>query len=226
MNRPIGASRASLVRSYPPPPWTLSGSFLFAGFPVRAAAVADFAPSPLKLVSLPGGLALGAIGVGQYGPGSTLEYSELIAGVMVRHGLRPGLYVVHIGVDSLQSQQGGRELWRLPKQLWRFEWEIGPRQVGVRVWNGVTLVCTMSGAPRNARLWPLRASLNAFSGQGAAAGVFTSDCDLRVNRASWRLQIGPDGPLTAFAPAGPLLTAAGRGMATVQPLQPLDALPE
>jgi acetoacetate decarboxylase len=45
--------------------------------------------------------------------GGTLAYHELIV-------FRPGFVVAHIYVDSPESMRGGREIWKLPKQLAEF----------------------------------------------------------------------------------------------------------
>jgi hypothetical protein len=45
--------------------------------------------------------------------GGTLAYHELIV-------FRPGLKVSHIYVDSPESMRGGREIWKLPKELAEF----------------------------------------------------------------------------------------------------------
>lgn len=212
------ASKA-LVLDYPPAPWTLQGSALTAAFPVRAEAAAALVPAPLSLVSLPGGLAMAFLGVARYGPGSTLEYSELVAGLVVRHGVRVGPYVSHIAVDNQRSQRGGIELWHLPKQLWRFEWELDTEQSTVRVWDGVLLVCTISEAPASARLWPLRLTVPFLQPVGANVALLNAEFALRTNRAPWQLQIGPSGPLTALRPAGPLLTTVARGQVVIPALE-------
>jgi hypothetical protein len=46
--------------------------------------------------------------------GGTLAYHELIV-------FRPGWVVAHIFVDSEESLHGGREIWKLPKELAEFE---------------------------------------------------------------------------------------------------------
>jgi hypothetical protein len=209
----------ALAHSYPPPPWTLAGSFLNASFALRAKAVAALVPEPLKLVTLPGGLALGSVTIGRYGPGSTLEYNELIAAVAVRYGRRPGIYVTHIGVDNNASLRGGRELWNLPKQLWRFEWEFDPLRISLRVWDGVNLVCAISEVSHSARLWPLRGPLTTFTVRNGIVAVIPSEGDMRCNRTPWRWQPGPDSPLALFQPAGPMLTTVARGRMYVQPLR-------
>jgi hypothetical protein len=45
--------------------------------------------------------------------GGTLAYHELIV-------FRPGVKVAHIYVDSPESMRGGREIWKLPKELAEF----------------------------------------------------------------------------------------------------------
>ncbi len=56
-----------------------------------------------------------------YLPGSLLPYRELLAAVVVRDGLRLGLSITHIWVDSPASKAGGRELWGIPKELAGFK---------------------------------------------------------------------------------------------------------
>lgn len=59
----------------------------------------------------------------------TLQYDELIAGPLVRHGLRTGLLVERIWVDNATSLWGGRRIWGMPKQLARFVWDAKRVQV-------------------------------------------------------------------------------------------------
>jgi hypothetical protein len=54
----------------------------------------------------------GAIMLADY-QGGTLAYHELIV-------FRPGARVAHIYVDSPESMRGGREIWKLPKELAEF----------------------------------------------------------------------------------------------------------
>jgi hypothetical protein len=207
---------------YPPPPWLLHGSALVATFPVRAAAVEAFTPAPLSLMRLPGGLAMGYLGVARYVPGSTLSYSELVAGVLVRHRTRFAPYITHIGVDSEPSQRAGRELWYLPKQLWQFEWELEQPEIGVRVWDGIRLVCAISGAPANARLLPLQMGLTFLNLRGTDAATFKGDFALRMAPRAWKLQIGPDGPLVPLAPAGRTFSFVIKGAVTLHGLHVLE----
>lgn len=207
--------------SYPPPPWLLYGSALFASFRVQAERVAALIPPPLSLIRI-GSLAAGYLFVARYGPGSTLEYSELIAGTTVRYGRRFGLFVTHIGVDSQVSQRGGQELWYMPKHLWQFEWGNAPPETQVRVWDGTRLVCTLSGAPLKATFWTLHTSLTFLNLRGSDVAIITSEFDVGVAPIPWEFQLGPDGPLTPLTPIGRLVTFALKGGIEVQALHVLE----
>jgi hypothetical protein len=207
---------------YPPPPWRLYGSALLASFRVQAETVAPLVPAPLSLVRLPGGLVTGYLAVWRYSAGSTLQYSELLAGVLARHRTRIAPYVTHAGVDSQPAQRAGRELWYLPKQLWQFEWTFDQPETAVRVWDGIRLVCTISGVPTNAHFWPLHTSVTFLNTRGTAAATITGKFDLGVAPAPWQLQIGSDSPLVPLKPAGRLLTFALKGSADVEALHVLE----
>jgi hypothetical protein len=75
-----------------------------------------FPPAPWRLhgelILIPA--PLGAVMLADY-QGGTLAYHELIV-------FRPGPRVAHIYVDSPESMRGGREIWKLPKELAEFTW--------------------------------------------------------------------------------------------------------
>jgi hypothetical protein len=204
------AQTTAITRDYPPPPWTLMGSVMVAAYPVAADTAAGFVPEPLKLVTVPGGRAMAYLAIARYGPGSTLEYSELIAGFLVRHGARVNPFISHIAVDNPRSMRGGIDHWQLPKRLWGFEWHVGKDEAEVRVWDGVTLICSISEAPSNARLWPVRMTVPFFN---FAHNLQLINCDfsLRTTRVPYKVQVGPSSSLSGHRPAGPLLTTIGRG---------------
>lgn len=100
---------------FPPAPWEMVG----VGW---AGLFCTNAPVPLpagRRRLLPPRLAV--VALLRYRAG-TLAYDELIVGVLARRGLRPGLVVTHIWVDSVASLHGGRQIWGLPKQLATFTW--------------------------------------------------------------------------------------------------------
>lgn len=227
MNDPFAAP-LSTTTPYPLPPWRLWGSALVASFIVRAETAAALVPDPLTLVRLPGDLATGYVAAWRYVPGSTLEYNELVAGVLARYGNRFGFYVTHIGVDSERSQRAGRDLWYLPKQFWQFDWQLDQPETSLHVWEGARLVCAMNHVPVQTRLWPLQISLNFFTLRGRDVAIIPGTFDVRIANLPWRLQFGPDSPLAPLQPVGPAfltVTLALKGMVEVEALQVLDAEP-
>src|SRR5690242_15954053 len=103
--------------SYPPAPWHAHGR-CWAG--VFRADTAAMLPSRLKPLPDPRWRVLALV---RYEAGSTLCYDELLVGPLVHHGLRCGIYVEHIYVDSVPSLWGGRNIWGLPKRLASFTWQ-------------------------------------------------------------------------------------------------------
>lgn len=205
---------------YPPPPWLLQGSALFATFGVpleRIEQLGTVLPEPLSLVSLPGRVAMGYLLINRYTFGSTLEYSELIAGLVVRRGYRLGPYILQAGVDNERAQRAWRDLWRLPRQLWHFAWNFSQPETSVQVWDGLRLVCTLSGIPQKTRLFPLSLTTSTYAQVGGQLVTLPSDLSVRVARTTWHLQVGPDGPLATLQPASHLVTFVVKGMVELQP---------
>lgn len=224
MSEPFPTS-TPLARDYPPAPWTMWSSVVFASFAVRAKAVASLVPPPLELMRMPGGLALAYLAVGRHDPPSTIESSELLAGVLVRHASRlaPAPHVLYNGVDNRRSQRGGYALWHLPRQLWQFEWHTGTIEHQVHIWDGTRLVCSISKIPIKTRLLPVsfRTTLLNVIEEGEVA-LIVADLKVRIARAAWQFQPGPDGPLAAFKPVGPMISSIVKGYAQLEPLQPLE----
>ncbi|MBI2796782.1 MAG: acetoacetate decarboxylase family protein [Gemmatimonadetes bacterium] len=97
---------------------------------VPASRVRHLVPAGLAVVQVLPGLTLASTLLSFYGPGSTLEYSELVvAPALVRCGAARGFWVSHIWVDNADSVTGGRRMG-LPKQLARFEWRASGREGG------------------------------------------------------------------------------------------------
>ncbi len=223
MSHPPATSLARIT--YPAPPWVLWGSMLVATFLLRADAVRERIPDPLQLITLPGGFAMGFIAVSRYTAGSTREYSEVLAGTVVRYHNHYGPFITESGVDDRQAQMGGQEIWKLPRQLWRFDWEFDERETRVRVWDGVRLVLQISDVPTQARLFPssLHASmLNAVAGQAA---LIPGTYMIRATSAAWNLQLPPDSPLAYLRPTSPIATLIIKGVADVDALKVLPDAP-
>ena len=89
---------------------------------VPVAAVRAMVPAGIEIVSVLPGYTLASTLLSYYGPGSTLEYHELVVGcAYVRHGGAHGVFVSHIYVDSADSVTGGRRMG-LPKEMASFAW--------------------------------------------------------------------------------------------------------
>ncbi|MCS7477380.1 acetoacetate decarboxylase family protein, partial [Umezawaea endophytica] len=100
---------------YPPEPWDLHGHGCVSLWTVRARDLPALPDGVRPVTAF--GRALVTTAFVDYLPGSLLPYRELLVGVLVRHGARPGLSITDIWVDSPQSKAGGRELWGIPKEL-------------------------------------------------------------------------------------------------------------
>ena len=62
----------------------------------------------------------------RYEPGGVLHYRELLSAVLVHEGRRPRVSITEIWVDSVESRDGGRALWGIPKDLADLELRTSP----------------------------------------------------------------------------------------------------
>lgn len=116
-----------MSEDYPPLPWRLRGRMLLSLSPVPLEVARAVLPDGVKPVPTLPGATVGGIALGRYHRGSTLVYSELIVvAALARAGPRVGFWISHIYVDDLESLQGGREMFGLPKELARFDWDERP----------------------------------------------------------------------------------------------------
>lgn len=106
--------------SYPAEPWDLHGEALAGVFLVPVDQLPQAPPPGMRVVRLAGRAVVTAAFFRYVAP-SPLQYDEVMATVLVRHGLRLRVWITHIWVDSPASRAGGRELWAIPKELARFE---------------------------------------------------------------------------------------------------------
>lgn len=108
---------------YPRPPWRMHGEAFFAPFRVATAALA--LPDGFEVIHR-GRSTIGLLGVVRYLAPSPLVYDELIfMPCFVRApGFGPrakGWYVSVMYVSETHTLRGGREIWKLPKTLARFD---------------------------------------------------------------------------------------------------------
>lgn len=109
---------------YPPEPWQLRGQLYGSAFLVPLASVPVYLPAGCRPVRAGRFGIVGVVWV-DYERGGVLSYRELMATLLVRRGLRPSPTITHIWVDSVESRDGGRALWGIPKGLAEFEFDAG-----------------------------------------------------------------------------------------------------
>lgn len=135
-----------------------------------------------------------------YVEGSTLTYRELLLARLVRDGAVPRVHVTDIWVDSVESRDGGRSLWAIPKDL--AELHVLPRGVGpaTRVScdaniNGSPVAAARFTEPRVPSLrmpFAFTVTQDREDGSRAVTPVSGTSCNLPV-LARW--DFGADGPL-------------------------------
>jgi hypothetical protein len=111
------------VIGHPPAPWRLTGPAAIVPALVPLARARAAVPPDLKVVRVLPGHTLGGFVAVTYERGSTLMYNEIVVcGALVRTARGPaGLWVSGLWVDSESSVSGGRSIWKLPKDLGRFD---------------------------------------------------------------------------------------------------------
>jgi hypothetical protein len=109
-------------------------------------------------------------------------------------------------VDDARSRAGGRELWRLPKELARFRWRPGEAEVADA--GGAPLVRATWREPRVrvplAGAAPFLGALDGVVGRGRLAGT------LRIAPAAVVLDVPAGSPLAALELGRPRWGFAGR----------------
>ncbi len=183
--------------AYPPAPWSLMGHALQTLQLVDTRQSRPLVPAELKIVSVLPGKTLGGVYLASYGPGSVLEYNELIvAAALTRHAGRSGFWISHIYVDHADSVAGGREIWGLPKDLARFTWERG-EQRRVLVRHEGRLLCVLRHG-RERSLWRQRSMMPIFSTRGPDLLFFKGEMNARLGIARGRLEVPAESPFAAL----------------------------
>jgi hypothetical protein len=137
--------------SYPEAPWALRGASVQAFRFTPVSLARELVPRRWQIVAVVPGKTLSALYCASYGPGSALEYHELIvAPALARVGRHVGFCISHIYVDDSAASDGGRAIWGLPKQAADFHWSAERHLVEVRQ-DGQCL-CRIAWDPGSPRL--------------------------------------------------------------------------
>ena len=184
---------------HPAAPWRLQGRTIIVPALVPLERARAEIHADVEIVPVAPGMTAGGLIAVTYEPGSTLNYSELIACAgLVRSGTSLGGWISHIWVDDEQSVSGGRSIWKLPKELATFSHDR--RADGTQAFeaadNGVPLVRLAAAAPR------FRAPLPGFTPMvsGSYGEHFFTLGRGRVNGgpARVRTEIPADSPLASL----------------------------
>ncbi|GAA3358231.1 MULTISPECIES: acetoacetate decarboxylase family protein [Saccharopolyspora] len=187
--------------TYPPEPWELHGDLHLS---LWSLPEVELPGVPLETPPvLIGDRGLVGTAWVRYGPGSVLEYDELLVAVLVRDGAVPRVHISQIWVDSPESLRGGRELWGIPKESAEFR-----RRTGARVTSCAAGGIASAGFSRLARVpgrWPfayrVAQDLHEFQQSPVRGSAGLTWCS-----AVWRFD--PDGPLAWLDGRRPVASAA------------------
>lgn len=187
----------------PPAPWRLKGEMLLSAWLVREGELDPTMPPGWRPLRIAGRLLVGALWA-RYDAGGTLAYREFAVGVLLHRGLRLGVTVPWIWVDSERSLEGGRRLWSIPKRLAHFQTQRGRSSAG-SVADAEGEVARLQVTPAK-MAWPRLAMWIAIAqpdvGQLLVARSRLSGTP-RLAKADWRMRA----PLGALA-GRPLLSLA------------------
>lgn len=150
----------------PSPPWSLDGECLVAvvGRPVPSRSL----PPPLEAL---GGPRL--VVAARYTASPVGAYLELAVAELVHLGIKPGLCVTTMIVDSPDSRDGGRRNWGFPKELGTLSWTSDGDEPSLRWEERDVEVRGLPIVPPLPVLVPLRSLQRRHDGPVAVSGRLT-----------------------------------------------------
>ncbi|MEG4283650.1 acetoacetate decarboxylase family protein [Microcoleus sp. A006_D1] len=197
---------------YSPAPWHLQGYAVQTLQLVDVARVRPLVPSELEIVCLLPGKTLGGIYISSYGLGSVMEYNELIVvSAIASYAGKWGAWISHIYVDNPNSAAGGREIWKLPKELAQFSWEgsdsvkASPLGYRVTVSQGNLQLCSLNYSKQSFAL-PVPFSGNVFSAGCSNLLMFKGEFQSRIGSIKGEVEIPEESNFASLKLGQPLLT--------------------
>ncbi len=184
--------------SAPQAPWSLTGE----GFLCWAAWRGERPELPPGLGRLPGPASVTAA---RYEESPVGAYRELAVAQPARLGVRPGLCLTTIVVDSVESRLGGRVNWGLPKELGTLRWSSAGEERSLQWEERKIEVRAVPTGPAVPMWVPLRAL------QRRADGIVVVPCRARgrVRRARVEIDVAAGDELDGLAGAHPGLIVSG-----------------
>ncbi|HUQ39686.1 MAG TPA: acetoacetate decarboxylase family protein [Acidimicrobiales bacterium] len=201
------------MRDLPEAPWRLSGEALVG----LVWAGRDRRPLPDGVGRLPGPTLVGAV---SYTSTPVGRYRELFVARPSRLGMRPGLTVTTMVVDSADSRMAGRLSWGLPKELGTLEWSVdGDERVMTWRERGLVLRGTTS-AFRLPVIAPVRTMQRRADGAVLVPGRWWG----RVSMARVTVETADDDDLAPLAGVHRGLGIRGLGLVMQPARHPLGRL--
>ena len=205
---------------HPPAPWRLGGPAIVIPALVPVEAARRFVPPDAQVLPVAPGLTAGGLIAVTYESGSTLTYSELIvSAALVRAGRSVGGWISHIWVDSERSVNGGRSIWKLPKELASFRHEPAARRFSASA-GGTTLVRIAAAAPTLRPPVAVPAVVPMVSGTSGSHWFTLGWSALRASPARVRVEIPPESPVAALGLRPASVGLAGRATLTMGAARP------
>ncbi len=189
---------------YPPEPWHLRGDLHTSVFLVPLTELPQLParlPPGCRPVRIGRFAVVGTAWV-SYRPGGVLVYDELMSTVLVRRRRRVLPTITHIWVDSVESRDGGRALWGIPKDLATFSF-AGP-QFAAHTDDGPIAAATVR--PRFALPGRLPIRFRIVQTLGGAAKLTRVRSRARVALARATVTADRAGPLAFLTGRRPVLS--------------------
>lgn len=218
----------------PPMPWRLraEGMVLVTLHRVAVERARAFVPSEFRILQYWPGWTVGGLFLARYGPGSDLEYNELIAScATVLHRGRPAPWATHLFVDNPDSVAGGRALLGAPKHLAAFAREEGARS-SLTVGDAGRPVCRLHFG-RQLWLWRQRLRVAALhldvrDSSCSTIAIHGNELHGRMGLTRARVEIPEASPLHPLRFGRPLLSLCARNVTLLlggAPFLPLQHRP-
>ena len=213
-------------------PWRLEpeGVTLITLHTVDVDRARAWVPPEYPILQFWPGKTMGGLWVAKYGPGSDLQYNELIAAcATVWYRGRPAPWATHLYVDNPLSVRGGRELIGAPKDLAPFTRHANARS-HITVGDPQHPICRISYG-RQLWLWRVGVRLPALHLDVRNPGrvsVHGNEVRGRIGFTRARVDIPEGSPLHALGFGRPLMSVCGKGVEAVfggAPFLPHDSVP-
>lgn len=180
--------------SFPDAPWTLVGKGLQSFFFTATARLKHLVPGDLEIVNVIPGYTLSMLSAGTYNESSSLKYNELIVSpALVKNNEKIGFWISNIYVDSLSSQKGGTDIWKLNKEIVQFSWTTNYSHIVVNQNNAHLLTMSINKSVKI----PLPAlTIRAFSSSNDWLSSFVGKANMRSRIGVSSISYGPDCPFS------------------------------